>query len=55
VDGRTMDVSRATARKLGISPKDGVAPVVVAPVVVPQPDGGVKVGAGAVPGPATAR
>jgi rare lipoprotein A len=55
LDGRTMDVSRATARNLGISPKDGVAPVVVAPVVVPQPDGGVKVGAGAVPGPATAR
>ncbi len=54
VDGRTMDVSRATAQQLGISRKDGVAPVVVAPVAVPQPDGKLKTGAGAVPGPATA-
>ncbi len=55
VDGRTVDVSRATARQLGITHKEGVAPVMVAPVVVPQKDGGMKVGAGAVPGPATAQ
>ena len=55
VDGRAVDVSRKTAQSLGITPKEGVAPVMVAPVVVPQPDGGVKVGAGALPGPATAQ
>jgi rare lipoprotein A len=54
VDGRTMDVSKATARQLGITRKDGVAPVVVAPVAVPQPDGKIKPGAGALPGPAVA-
>ena len=48
VDGRTVDVSRATARQIGITPKDGVAPVKVAPVAVPQRDGTVKAGAGAV-------
>jgi rare lipoprotein A len=53
VDGRTVDVSRSTARQLGISRREGVAPVVVAPVTVPQANGAVAVGAGAVPGPAT--
>ena len=52
VDGRAIDVSRATAAQLGITPRAGVAPVVVAPVVVPQRDGSAKVGAGALPGPA---
>ncbi len=47
VDGRTVDVSKATARELGITKKAGVAQVVVAPVAVPQPDGTVKPGAGA--------
>jgi rare lipoprotein A len=47
VDGRTVDVSRATAKELGITRKAGVAPVLVAPVAVPQPDGTVKPGAGA--------
>ena len=47
VDGRTVDVSRATAAQIGITRKDGVAPVVVAPVAVPQADGTVKAGAGA--------
>ncbi len=55
VDGRTMDVTRSSAAELGISKKEGVAPVVVAPVAVPQPDGTVKPGAGAMPGPATAQ
>jgi rare lipoprotein A len=55
VRGRTLDVSRATAHQLGIDRHTGVAPVIVAPVTVPQPDGTVKTGAGALPGPATAQ
>ena len=55
VDGRTLDVTHSTAEQLGITEKAGLAPVVVAPVAVPQPDGTVKPGAGALPGPATAR
>jgi rare lipoprotein A len=55
VDGQTVDVSRHTATTLGITRREGVAPVVVAPVAVPQPGGGMKIGAGAVPGPATAK
>lgn len=55
VDGRTVDVSKATAEELGLGEKQGIAPVIVAPVAVPQPDGSVKPGAGAMPGPATAR
>jgi rare lipoprotein A len=51
VDGRTMDLSRATANQIGITKHEGVVPVQVAPVAVPQKDGTVKVGAGAVPGP----
>lgn len=47
VKGRVMDLSPKAAREIGLTRKDGVAPVVVAPVTVPQPDGGVKLGAGA--------
>src|SRR5579871_4361916 len=47
VKGRIVDLSPATARDIGISPKEGVALVVVAPIAVPQPDGGVKLGAAA--------
>jgi rare lipoprotein A len=54
VNGRVVDLTTATARRLGISKREGIAPVVVAPVSVPQSNGGVMVGAGAVPGPATA-
>jgi rare lipoprotein A len=54
VNGRVVDLTTATARRLGISKRQGVAPVVVAPVAIPQSNGGVIVGAGAVPGPATA-
>ena len=54
VDGRTIDLSRSTAQQIGLDGRAGVAPVVVAPVAVPQPDGSVKPGAGALPGPATA-
>jgi rare lipoprotein A len=49
VDGRAVDVSRSTARELGITKRDGVAPVIVAPVAIPQPNGGAKPGAGAAP------
>jgi rare lipoprotein A len=55
VNGRVVDVTKATADKLGISKREGIAPVVVAPVAVPQPNGTVIAGAGAVPGPATAK
>ncbi len=47
VGGRVVDLSTASAADLGISRKDGVAPVEVAPITVPQPDGSVKAGSGA--------
>jgi rare lipoprotein A len=47
VDGRLVDLSPATAEKIGITPKQGIAKVVVAPIVVPLPGGKVKVGAAA--------
>jgi rare lipoprotein A len=46
IDGRIVDVTPKVANQLGMQ-KAGVVPVVVAPIVVPQPDGGVKLGAGA--------
>lgn len=54
VDGRTIDLSKSSAQQIGLDSRAGVAPVVVAPIAVPQPDGSVKPGAGALPGPATA-
>jgi len=53
VDGRTIDLTKSTAEQIGIGTREGVAPVVVAPVAVPQPDGAIKPGAGALPGPAS--
>lgn len=47
VSGRVVDLTPQAASKLGLTEKQGVAPVVVAPVVVPTKDGGAKVGAGA--------
>jgi rare lipoprotein A len=47
-----VDLTPNTAAKLGLTEKQGVAPVVVAPIVVPQPDGGMKAGAGAAEGAA---
>lgn len=47
VPGRIVDLSPATAREIGITQRKGVAPVVVAPIAVPQPDGKVKLGAAA--------
>ena len=48
VPGRIVDVSPHSAQQLGLL-DDGVAPVVVAPIEVPQPDGSVKPGAAAAP------
>lgn len=44
--GRVLDVSPSTAEQLGMK-QDGTAPVEIAPLQVPQPDGSVKPGAGA--------
>ncbi len=46
IDGRVVDLSPKVARELNIT-KQGVAPVLVKPITVPQPDGAVKLGAGA--------
>lgn len=46
VDGRVVDLAPKIAKELDLK-KQGVAPVEVKPVTVPQPDGGVKLGAGA--------
>jgi rare lipoprotein A len=48
VNGRVVDLTSSTAGQLGITEEKGVAPVVVAPVAVPQFNGEVKAGAGAV-------
>ena len=48
VPGRILDVAPRAADDLGMR-RQGVAPVVVEPVAVPQPDGSVKPGAGATP------
>lgn len=37
VPGRVVDLSPATAREIGLSRKEGVAPVEVIPLQVPQP------------------
>lgn len=54
VNGRTVDLSKAAADQIGLGSRQGVAPVIVAPIAVPQPDGSVKPGSGALPGPASA-
>jgi rare lipoprotein A len=46
VNGRVLDVAPLVADRLHLK-KSGVAPVVVAPITVPQPDGTVRLGAGA--------
>ncbi|HEX6361832.1 MAG TPA: septal ring lytic transglycosylase RlpA family protein [Albitalea sp.] len=47
VKGRIVDLSPATAEKIGLTPEEGLAPVEVAPIAVPQPDGSIKAGAAA--------
>lgn len=49
VRGRIVDLSPATAEKIGLTPKAGVATVAVLPIEVPLPDGSMKPGAGAAP------
>jgi rare lipoprotein A len=44
VNGRIVDLSPSTAQQIGITRKDGVAKVVVAPIAVPLPNGDVKLG-----------
>ncbi len=46
VKGRVVDLAPAVADKLDLKEK-GVVPVEVKPITLPQPDGGVKLGAGA--------
>ena len=47
IKGRIVDLSPHTAQHIGITPRQGIAPVVVAPIRVPLPDGRVKLGAAA--------
>lgn len=42
VDGRIVDLSPSTARKIGLSKQEGVTQVEVKPLQVPMPDGSVK-------------
>jgi rare lipoprotein A len=44
--GRILDLSPATARKIGLGGKRGVGRVSIAPLSIPLPDGGVREGAG---------
>ena len=46
VDGRVVDLAPKVANQLDLT-HQGVAPVVVKPVTLPQPNGQVKLGAGA--------
>jgi rare lipoprotein A len=47
VPGRTIDLAPSVAADIGLTKKQGVAPVEVAPIEVPQRDGTVKLGEGA--------
>jgi rare lipoprotein A len=47
IQGRIVDLSPSTAKEIGIDHKNGVAKVEVAPIVVPLPDGRIKLGAAA--------
>jgi len=54
VNGRIVDLSPATAREIGLTTRQGLAKVEVAPIIVPMPDGGIKLGAAAHRGTQTA-
>jgi rare lipoprotein A len=45
IQGRIVDLSPSTAKQIGIDHKKGVARVEVAPILVPLPDGRLKLGA----------
>ena len=51
VDGRVVDLTPHAAHAIGLTMKQGLAPVIVSPIVVPQPNGTLKLGAGAAPTP----
>jgi len=51
VDGRVVDLTPHAAHAIGLTNAEGLAPVIVSPVVVPQPNGTLKLGAGAAPAP----
>lgn len=55
VKDRIVDLSPATARRIGIDQDKGVAKVAVAPIAVPQADGSLKPGVGAKEIPADQR
>lgn len=44
VTGRIVDLSPATARKIGLDKNAGVTKVEVASIAVPMPDGEIKLG-----------
>ena len=44
VKGRIVDLSPATAQRIGLTREDGVALVEVTPITLPLPGGGLKVG-----------
>jgi rare lipoprotein A len=46
VAGRILDLSPATARDIGLDRRTGVTQVEVAPIVIPMPNGNVKLGDG---------
>jgi len=46
VAGRIVDLSPATARDIGLDRRTGVTQVEVAPIVIPMPNGNVKLGDG---------
>lgn len=47
VDGRIVDLSPATAHKIGLTQRKGITRVAVAPIAVPLPNGEVKPGVAA--------
>src|SRR5262249_8041141 len=47
VDGRIVDLSPGTAEKIGLTKKEGLTRVEVAPIAIPMPDGRIKFGAAA--------
>jgi rare lipoprotein A len=51
VKGRIVDLSPATAEQIGLTRRQGIAKVEVAPIALPQPDGSVKPGAAAMDAP----
>jgi rare lipoprotein A len=46
VAGRIVDLSPATARDIGLDRRTGVTRVEVAPIVIPMPNGNIKLGDG---------